>query len=81
MRTTERNVNTTTEVATVTEVEILTAMSTLCQQQSCDCANQPMCICAWLHSLRLAENLFSFLIVPFALRQLSHWKPSVQIFS
>jgi len=54
-------------------------MSILCQQHTCDCAYQP--ICAWLHSLRLAENMFSFRMVLFALRQLSHWKHSVQIFS
>ena len=32
-------------------------------------------------SLHFAENLFSFSMICFALRQLSHWKPSVQMFS
>ena len=32
-------------------------------------------------NLRFAENLFSFSMICFALRQFSHWKPSVQMFS
>ena len=47
------------------------------------CISTHVCMCtsAQLHSLRSAENLFPFGTVLFALRQLSHWKPSVQIFS